>query len=201
MKAILILALLCFSTQSFAYYVHHTTGDLVKPMDFTFTAVAQQITDPSSGLNLIALIDSGLTEDSNIRGLVAVGDQDLQIGGFHKWVPVPDLDSQPAMGLLTGFTYVSDRDFNELNVRLHPFISKQFSAGLGEFNSYLALPLGLRKYDGGSDVPVQLTIGTELETDHFRDVIFTGEIGLNLRNSFTYFSLGAVFKFGKSPRF
>ena len=198
---IFLLGLLFFSSQSYAYYVHHTTGDLVKPMDFTFTAIAQQVTDPSSGLNVIGLIDSGFSEDTNIRGLIGIGDKDFQIGGFYKWVPIPDYDNQPAMGVLTGFSYMSESDTNELNVRLQPFISKKFDSNLGEFNSYLALPLGLRKYDGGSDVPVQLTIGSELNSGHFDNIIFTGEIGLNLRNSYTYFSLGAVFSFAKTPKF
>lgn len=190
---IIFLGLLFFSTYSFAYYVHHATGDLVEPMDFTFTSVAQQVTDPSSGLNLIGLIDSGFTEDTNIRGLIGIGDKDFQIGGFYKWVPIPDYSNQPAMGLLTGFSYMSESDTNELNVRLQPFISKKFESNIGEFNSYLALPLGLRKFDGGSNVPAQLTIGTELNSRHFDNIVFTGEIGLNLRKSFTYFSIGAVF--------
>lgn len=200
--SILTICLMLFSAApSYAYYVHHATGDLVQPMDFTFTTALQQVTDPSSGLNVLALIDSGLSEDSNIRGLVGVGDQDFQIGVFHKWVPVPDYNGQPAIGLLTGFTYMTDSDINELNVRIHPFLSKKYSSDFGEFNTYVALPIGLRKFDGGSNVPVQLTLGTELNSGHFHNVVFTAEIGLNLRSSFTYFSLGAIFSFGKAPKF
>ena len=193
MNTYIALIVLFFSLNSAAHYTTHDTGDLLKSDQYEFTVNAAFLTNPNSGTQITATVDSGLYHDSNVRALLSVGAIDYAVGGFYKWVPVPDYGKQPAMGLLGGALYASDGDIDELSIRLHPFVSKKFSLVFGDANAYASLPVGIRFLDGTNDVPIQLAVGSELKIPEFNQVNFTAEIGINLQRTYSYFSLGVVF--------
>ena len=200
--SVLNTLILFWSIQGFAYFSHHATGNLITQRDFNLTATIQQITNPDSATNVVGYIDSGFSDSANIRAIIGVGKKDFQLGGMYKWVPVPDYENQPAMGLMYGALYVSDDDSSELNLRLHPFVSKNFETTLGQFNAYAALPMGIRKFDGDSDFPIQFVVGAELEKSNHPNIGFTAEVGMDFHKAFTYFSVGLLYKFSEAgPKF
>lgn len=174
-----------------AYYSTLTTGDLLERGNYEMNVETQFITDDDSGVNLVGRFDSWLSEDSNLRAVLGFGTTDFQVGGFYKWVPYPDVEGQPAIGLMAGLLYASTEGLDDISVRVHPFVSKKFEIELGEITPYGALPFGIRSMDGETDVPVQAVIGAELKTVNLEKIRFMGEIGFDINEAFTYVSLAA----------
>src|SRR5690606_13854627 len=110
---------------------------------------------------------SWLSDDSNVRGIIGFGTTDFQVGGFYKWVPIPDVEGQPAIGFAAGVLYARTEGLNDLSLRFHPLISKQYQIDWGEITPYGSIPIGIRSIDGETDVPVQAVIGAELKTSHW----------------------------------
>lgn len=196
-----LIATFILTLPSYAYYSTMDTGDLLRQGNHKVSAETQFITDKGSGANFVGRFDSGLTFDSNIRGMIGFGTTDFHIGGFYKWVPIPDIDNQPAIGLLAGVLYARDDGLNELSVRLHPLISKMFPLDFGDLTPYASLPIGLRSQDKKADrsskvdVPVQIAAGAQLKTLHFERLLFNLELGFDINKAYTYISLGVSLLF------
>ncbi|MGE0763996.1 MAG: hypothetical protein AB7N80_12010 [Bdellovibrionales bacterium] len=183
------------STASAGYYSMMDTGRLLTDGHYKLGAETQFITEGDDGINLSATIDGPWNEELNWRGLVGFGTTDIFLGGFVKWVPFPDADKQPAVGVLFGVLYANYEDISELNLRAHPFVSKNFSLEIGDLTPYAALPLGLRTADGDTDLTSQIAIGAEYRPDAFEKIRFLAEMGFELNDSFPYFSVGASIDF------
>ena len=180
-----------------AYYSTMDTGNILEKGKYKFHLETQFITSNDTGLNINGYFDMGLTEDSGIRGIIGVGTTDFHIGGFYKWAPIPDMDTQPAMGLLLGVTYASFSGVNNLSLRLHPIISKTFKVEIGEIIPYGSIPIGILSIsnDRGIDIPIQLALGTELKTLNWKNITFMAEINFDIQKSFSYFGLSANIDF------
>ena len=184
-----------FSLSAFAFYSTIDTGEIIEPGKYRILGEAQGITDNNSGLNVNGRVDWGLNEESSIRGLVGVGTTDFHLGGFFKWVPIPDYSKQPAIGVLAGLVYAHHQSANELSLRVHPMVSKGFDVDFGKITPYGALPFGLRSFQSRTDIPLQLAGGTELIFQEIRPWRFFAEVGFDLNKAFSYFSLAASYDF------
>ena len=196
-KCLPIVLVVCLS--GFFAHANHSildTGNLLERGEFKAHFEAQFLTSNDSGFNLKGHLDTGLTKDSGLRGVVGIGKADLHIGGFYKWAPIPDIDEQPAMTLLAGVTYSSFSGANHLSLRLHPILSKTFEIELGEVTPYGSLPIGVRSSnEEGTHVPLQLVLGAELKTLHWEKVTFMGEISFDIQHTSNYISFSANFVF------
>lgn len=193
MKKIVTFLMFISSVSSFAYYSTFDTGELVKEGRVEALLETQFVTDNNSGMNLNARADYGLNDESSFRALLGFGATDFQIGGFYKWVPIPDYKDQPAIGLSAGVMYARYSGENELALRLHPFLSKKFEIDHGMLTPYAALPVGLRSFDGENQVPIQFQLGTRFKHNDIKHIAFNAELGFNVKDAFTYISFGAVF--------
>ncbi|WP_289445200.1 hypothetical protein, partial [Klebsiella pneumoniae] len=80
------------------------------------------------------------------RGLVGVGsDEFFYTGLFVKYVPFPDTEDQPALGLIGGATFgreeVSLEKEEVLTLRVSPLLSKDFETDIGLVTPYASLPI------------------------------------------------------------
>jgi len=174
------------------------TAELPKEGIYNLNVETQFITDGDSGLNLLGRFDSHLTSDSSYRVELGFGVVDFQVAGFYKWAPIPDTGNQPAMSVSGGVSLAhtsvgtgsSKKSVNDLSLRAHPIVSKKFEQQFGRLTPYASLPLGLRTADGSTDLTAQLAIGSFLKPTKFKNMSFAMEIGFDLSNTFTYFSLG-----------
>lgn len=193
----LFLVLLSSSAQ--AYYSTMETGSLLNPKTYKAKAESQFITEGDTGVNLLGRFDMGFSESANLKALVGIGTTDFQLGAFYKWVPIPDHDKQPAIGLTGGVLYARNFESNELSLRLHPLISKEFKVEWGLVSPYASLPIGFRNFDQNRDgkdetqIPVQLALGGEFKLNSIENFTLITEVGFDIRKAFTYFSVGVTF--------
>ncbi len=178
-----------------AYYTSLDSGQILAPGNYKLGAEVQFITEGDDGVNVAARADGPLTDELNWKTQIGVGTTDVFLAGFVKWVPFPDTDSQPAIGVTGGVLYANYEDFSELSIRLHPFVSKRFELEFGDISPYLALPIGLRTLEDETDVPFQATLGTEFRPDGLEKINFVAEIGFDVNDAFPYFAFGANLQF------
>jgi len=176
-----------------AFYTVQETGDLLKPNQMQIATELQAITSGDDGINVIGRFDKGLDEEINLRFEVGFGTTDSTVGAYIKWVPIPDYESQPAIGFTFGAHIANYEDETEFAGRVIPFVSKQFDTDWGLVTPYAALPFAFSQYDDESQNPFFLVLGSRYKHPEFQYCDFTAELGFEISDSFTYLSLGAIF--------
>ena len=176
-----------------AYYTVQDTGDLLKENEQQFATELQLITTGDTGVNFIGRYDRGLDEETNLRFEAGVGTTDFAVGGYIKWVPYPDFESQPAIGFTFGAHLARFEDEMEIAGRIIPFASKQFETDIGRLTPYAALPIAFSNYNDESSNPFSLVLGSRFRHQDFNQCDFTAELGFDLSDSFNYLSVGAIF--------
>ncbi len=196
--------LLLISFQVHADYAIFDTGEIVKRKTYKLTGNTQHLTE-SGGMNVTARIDTGLTEEFGVRGFVGAGKTDVFLGAMAKWMPFPDTDSQPAMGLAAGIHYIKDGDLRDMVVRLEPMISKRIPVGTAALTPYGSIPVSIisRDVDGTSadEVGSQFVVGSQLEIDKWKNLQFMAELGVELNEAPSYFGVGVVYYWDPSVGF
>ncbi len=61
-----------------------------------------------------------------------------------KWMPIPDLEGQPAIGVNLGIIYANDNNVRDLSFRAEPLVSKRLAIDQTVFTPYVALPVSVR---------------------------------------------------------
>lgn len=182
-------------TAAHAYFSTIDNGELLAPGKYQISLEPQLIFNRYDGGNVVGRFDAGLNESSGVRGLFGVGKVDFQVGGFYKWIPFPDVDNQPAIGLDAGAILARVQDHTEFSIRLHPLISKRFEAEVGDFIPYASLPLGITTRPEKAVFPVQIEIGTEFRPLNYSRWSVFGELGVSITEAFSYVSVAAAYRF------
>lgn len=159
----------------------------------------QFLTDEPSGANILLYVDLPTKSQSiDYRIKFGTGATDINLGVAAKWIPIPDLENQPALGLIFDVDWISDESFDWTTFRVAPLISKKFGWEYGTMTPYAALPLGARyileDVEDQFDFFVQMTFGVELNFEAYQNLTFFGEAGFDLEDSITYFSFSARYK-------
>lgn len=196
LSALGILFVTAFSANTYAYFGTVTTGDMLVPGQYSGGLETQFVTNEDSGANLVGHFEGALNEDFNYLAELGFGTTDFHSSARLKWVPFPDVDRQPAIGLIGGLGYSQYDDSSELSFRIQPIVSKKFVTDIGDLIPYVSLPVGVRSYDDETFSPVQLVFGAELKTLYFKNLTFFGEVGFELSDAFTYISFAGVYRFG-----
>ena len=191
LRPLLIIFTFFFPRVSSAYYSSLDTGELLKEDEYKASFETQFITDDGTGTNFVGRFDTWMSDELNAQALLGFGEVDIQLGGFVKWVPIPDYGQQPALGVKLGGLYARQHDAHELNFRVSPFLSKSFETNIGIFQPFASLPTGVRTIDGDVDTPLQVAFGTEWKTFNFEKLRFLIEAGFDINEAFTYISFSA----------
>ncbi|MBX7232513.1 MAG: hypothetical protein K1X29_10550 [Bdellovibrionales bacterium] len=191
---------------AYAFYATMDAGQILKPGHYKISAETQAVTEGNNGMNLAARFEGPINDELTWKAQLGFGTTNIFGGGFVKWVPIPDLDSQPAIGLIAGVVMAhadhdfnsrgtNTSDFNELSVRAHPFVSKHFDCDLGEITPYASLPVGIRSAGGDSSLPIQLTVGADFKPNTWKNMSIVTEIGVNVARAFSYLAVGVTLEF------
>lgn len=151
----------------------------------------------NSGANILFFIDLPTSSSSiDYRFKFGTGATDINLGVAAKWVPIPDLQNQPAIGLLFDIDWINDEDFDFFTARIAPLISKNFRWEYGSMTPYAALPIGTYYFTENDKMEgfVQLSFGVELNFEAYQNLTFFGEAGFDIDRAITYFSLAARYK-------
>jgi hypothetical protein len=154
-----------------------------------------------SGANIGAMIDTGINDEWSWRVQLGTGETDFWTGASAKWVPIPDYENQPAIGLRVDANFGRDADETFTVFRGAPLVSKSFDTEVGKLTPYAALPIGVWSMKGESDNISQFVIGSEGKFEQAPDWMFSAELGFNMSKAFSYISGTATFFFNDTkPR-
>jgi hypothetical protein len=201
--ALCALIVLSFTAaQAHAYYDVLDNGEILPAGKYKATGSVQALTD-SGGMNLGAMIDAGFQEEYGVRGLLGFGKTDYSLGGLFKWMPIPDVEGQPAIGFNTGLLYAKNGHARELTFRFEPLVSKRFPVGQSAWTPYASLPIGYRTRNFDDDsrksqLAFQLVAGTQLQLEQWKNLQFMAEVGTDLDHALSHVSFAAVFYFDET---
>ncbi len=208
MRSIIFGLMFAFSAPAFAgYYSVLDTGEVLQAGHYKVTGDAQILTK-NGGLNAGATFDMGFQEEFGLRALVGFGSTDVFAGGLFKWMPVPDIENQPAIGFNAGILYGKDGDTSDMTVRFEPLVSKKLHIEQTTLTPYASLPIGIRTrnssnyyVEDGTKMTFQMVVGSQLQVEQWKNLQFMAEIGLDLDKAPSYISFAGVFYFDSENGF
>lgn len=193
----ILFALCTLSTiPAFALFSTFDTADVLKRGEYSLGLETQAIFNRFNGANIVGHFDMGVNDSGNLRFVAGSGATTFQAGGFYKYAPIPDYESQPGIGLTGGLVYSNYKNESYLHFRFHPLISKKFAIdGFGDLTPYTSLPFGISTGGGKTTYPLQWAIGAKWLPSAFENLFFLLEGGIDINSAFNYISLGLTVPF------
>lgn len=185
LKFLFFVCLLLMSRLSSAYIIMAESGELVEPGKSTLGFFPQFILSDGGAFNFVSFVDTGLTESTSLRLQLSAGDTDISGGGSFKWVPIPDYQNQPAIGLKLGAFLGREGDNNFSHFQVAPLLSKKQSTDYGLFIPYGAIQWSNLYISGENLRSLQLLAGTEYVHDD-TNLKFGAELALEAKDASTY---------------
>lgn len=195
----IFLTAFILSRSSFAYLSINETAELMPDGYYKLGVAPQLMLSDGGGLNFGAFFDTYIADDINGRVQIGAGKTDFWTSVSAKWVPYPDIDRQPAMGLRGALIYARDESTNFYNLQISPIISKMADTRYGKMIPYIGLPVTLINTKDNSKTATQFAVGAEWFSD--KDMHVGAEFDLNLNNSFTAVSVFISFPFDQAVGF
>lgn len=199
LRFLLVSIIVVHSTAALSYYSTLDNGETLKESIYRVGLGPQFILNQYDGAQFAGNVDMGLNEAQSVRGVLGFGKVDFELGAVFKWIPFPDIKSQPAFGGTVGLHYGKIGQVAETSFRVTPLMSKKFMTEIGDVVPYIGLPISLRfrsgSADDGTSVPVQFTGGAEISFLNLPNWSFFGEVGLNVTKAFSYIALNANYQF------
>ena len=203
MPLFLLILSLFLSPHGLSYFSLMDTGELRQGQNTRLLGETQVISNEPEGFNFggrYVLGSNGFISDSEVQLEAGAGSVDYQLGVFLKWVPFPDTDNQPAVGVRTGFTFAKLLEYSTYGLNITPLISKHINSDLGKVTPYLGLPIGLQKNTLDFYTSFQVILGLEWSPEEWelgssRGFNFLLEYGLGLDQAFDYLSLALAYDF------
>lgn len=200
-----LLAGLFLSQTGHAYFSTMETAEVPAPGTYQLGVEPQiafnNIGKGDTGINLISFFDAPMSDSSSLRVLLGTGVTDFQTGFFYKWIPIPDIDNQPAIGFKVGALYARVDDTTQLSARLHPIISKKYDSDFGLITPYVSLPIGISNVEKKSYTPMTLALGSEYKPQSMKFVWFMAEVGVDIKDAFNYISGAVIFSIDEDEGF
>lgn len=193
--ALLLLSISSFASTSHAYLSLLSTGEILEQNQFQVMGYIESVFNKYDGTNLNARGSLGLAEDLQADIEIGVGEFDVMLGAFAKWVPIPDVNDQPAVGVRAGLSYLNWDDFSQTSIVAMPFVSKGFETNWGKFNPFTGIPFGINSNDDDTYFMARIAFGTEWTHDDNKQLHAIGEIAFDLSKSFSSINAGASYDF------
>jgi|GEM_PF-728277 len=177
------------------------TAELIKENQYRVGVAPQLLLEGGGGSNVGVFFDLPVEEEMNARFIIGSGggsgSVDFWTTASVKWVPFPDYQNQPAIGLRGAIIYARKAKENIKEnfyaLQITPIISKIVDTRWGKMNPYFGLPLTAIYNNTKNVMATQFIIGSEwLEREDFQ---LGAELDLNLSNTNTALTLHANFPF------
>ena len=196
MKLIVFLILGTFLSHLANAYLSITeSAELVPTKHYQVGVVPQLLTSDGGGLNMNVFLDNGINEAMSARIEMGGGSVDFHTFASVKWVPFPDFEKQPAIGLRVGGGLARDSSENLLHGQVAPIISKKVGTSFGLATPYIAVPFSIVNMQGQNTVGTNLTLGSQLNYEKWQSGVLGAEWSLDLNQSFSYISVFVSFPF------
>ncbi len=195
-KHIPLLAALVISIQSPNAMGLSYLGESGEIINSNFAAgVAPQFKfSGGGGTDFSVFGDLRMSDSLSGRASLSTGDTDFLGTASLKYVPFPDLESQPAIGGKLTLGFVNDNGGSGTVLRVEPIVSKKFKIDEWNITPYGALPVTwIAGIKGRGQAGAQLIAGSEVMKTSWRNWHLGSELGLQAKDSETY--LLVYFKF------
>ena len=186
---------LILSNSANAYISITESGELIPRGHYQVGLEPQLLTNHGGGINMNVFLDNGISDAMSARIELGGGAVDFNAFASVKWIPIPDFENQPAMGLRIGGGLARDESENLLHAQVAPMVSKKYGTSLGLANPYLAVPFTIVNTQGQSTVGTNLTIGSEFHYEKWHAATLGAEWSLDLNKSYSYISAFVAFPF------
>ncbi len=197
---IFISAFILSRPSSASYLALNETAEILPEGYFKLGLAPQLKMSDGTGFNMGVYVDAPLDQDLNGRVTVGAGKTDFWTSASLKWVPFPDVEKQPALGLRGAVMYAryeedkENRDF--INFQFSPIVSKLADTRYGKMIPYVGLPITLVTRSGKTEMATQFAVGAEWFSN--QDMHVGAELDLNLNKAFTAASVFISFPFDQS---
>lgn len=195
-----LLFTIILASPSFAFFSLMDTSELKQQGDYRVLGEGQVLFDAPEGFNLNGRFATGLDDESELQFEAGVGSVDYYLGAFWKWIPIPDTEDQPGVGLRAGITFADFNGLSTYGFNVTPMISKEFDTNFGDFTPYSGLAIGLQNNVNDTYFSMQLALGVQWSPNEWdfrdlKDFNFLLEYGLDVDDAFSYLSFGASYDF------
>ncbi|MCC2677672.1 MAG: hypothetical protein K0R29_248 [Pseudobdellovibrio sp.] len=130
-----------FASPSFAAFGLLETAEIIPAGVYRVGAAPQLYLGNGGGVDGSAFLDLNVGQSLNSRLEIGSGVSDFWASASAKFVPYPDYQNQPAMGIRGKVIYMREADTNFYNTQIAPIFSKKYSTERGEFIPYAGLPI------------------------------------------------------------
>ena len=146
-----------------------------------------------SGVGVNLKYTHGISDFNNLQVILGTGGgpRQLRAGGAFTFDFFPDIDKQPGIGVAAQALFVQYPATSGLEVTGIPYVHKSFKTQHGDFDPFLAIPIGLSLSSGSYQTLSTIALGTLFKHNEHLQSVFEFGIGLNTAN--TYFSGGLVY--------
>lgn len=194
LKNLILVSVIFSPLSAFSFLSTIDSGELVPVNQYRLILEPQL-----SPYNLSAHFDAGISDASQLRVSMGSGETATHFDFSVKYIPIPDIDDQPAIGYKVGALFATEKgDTSSLALRFTPLVSKTYEIDRNHWTPYIALPLGVSIQKNTSKVPTHFVVGTELTLHSASDMQVGAELGASLRDSFSYVSAFISFYFEPS---
>nr|BFD66531.1 hypothetical protein HAGR004_15530 [Bdellovibrio sp. HAGR004] len=186
---------LFLSSQAQAYLSIAESAEVLAPGKYQLGAEPQILTNKGGGANFNVFLDTSINESTSARISMGAGAVDFNAFASLKWIPIPDVDNQPAMGFRVGAGLARDEDENLLQLQVAPLVSKRVDTDYGLTVPYVSVPFTFLNTKEENIVASNIAIGTEFHYVDWNEVNLGAELGVDLNKSYSYISVFVTFPF------
>jgi hypothetical protein len=203
--------LFCFLTfsQAHAFLGLHESAEIIPaghyrvgviPQFYVGSNPSDFYTGRENSSDFGAFLDMNLAPDVNARAVLGTGTTDFWAAGYVKWVPYPDYQNQPAIGLRGGLIYVREGNSNFYNTQITPIFSKKYETTSGVLTPYVGVPVTfVFEKTSNNFTALQMAIGTDW--DFQKDSQVGVELNMDLAKTTTTLSLHLNLEFDETKGF
>jgi len=150
------------SSPVFAAFGLLETAEIIPAGVYRVGAAPQLYLGNGGGVDDSAFLDFNVGESINSRLEIGSGVSDFWASAAAKFVPYPDYQNQPAMGIRGKVIYMRESDTNFYNTQIAPIFSKKYSSERGEFISYAGLLISFIFENSSNNFTIsKLCLGSE----------------------------------------
>ena len=191
------IASISISMHAQAYYTFLDNGDILSDGQVEAAGGVQIGGGDLDGSNILGHLDLPYNNESNMRIGIGAGETDYFASFLFKYSPIPDVDQQPALGVVAGATVATDEGDALVALHLKLFGSKIFETEIGRLNAYSAISASFLTYDGETSNPGHLIFGSEWKKEASSQHAISAEVGLDVVDAFGYIAAVYTFNFAQ----
>jgi hypothetical protein len=130
------------------------------------------------------------------RYTLGIGEFDYNLGAILKWTPFPNTAGQPAAGFRFGLWHAKEEKITINTTQVAAMVSKKFTQDFGALVPFAALALNFTNVSGmgasANTDATQLSIGSELHHKDINNMMFTGEIGMSIKDAESFVAVAVI---------